>query len=93
MSIPSDPNYLPPKSSNIPPPQLNQPEGSYPTSYVDPTGAWAKFISTPGNPASAEDVKMFMQGLLKFFGVLIKQEQDAAKRAADKLKRAAQGDE
>lgn len=93
MSIPpTDPSQIPP---NIPaqPPTGPQEQSSPPTSYVDPTGAWSKFLGTPGNPASADDVKMFMQGILKMFNVLIQQQNEAAKRAADKLKKAIEGDD
>jgi hypothetical protein len=60
---------------------------------MDPTGAWAKFLSTPGHAATADDVKMFMKGMLKMFNVLIQQQNAAAQRANDKLKRAIEGDE
>ncbi len=93
MSIPSDPSQPPPKIPPQPPvsPQ-GQPTSQMPTSYVDPTGAWAKFLSTPGHQASAEDVKVFMQGMLKMFNVLIQQQNEAAKRAAEKLKKAIEGE-
>jgi hypothetical protein len=91
MSIPSDP--LKPPQQHIPPAPLQQPATDKPaTSYVDPTGAWAKFLSGPGGQATAEDVKMFLNGMLKMFNVLIQQQQRAAKRAADVLKKAAEGD-
>ena len=84
MSIPSD---IPPSSPPTPP--QNQPQ----TSSVDPTGAWAKFLSTPNQAASAEDVKMFIGGLLKMFNVLIQQQQASAKRAAQFQKDVIEGRE
>lgn len=84
-------------SKSFPPPfqptQPSQPSTNLPTSYVDPSGAWAKFLSTPGNPATAKDVQLFMNGLLKFFNVMIQQQQAATKRALDKLKKVAKGEE
>lgn len=91
MTTPIDPSQ-----SSVPPIQPQQPEQqppTLPTSYVDPTGAWAKFLSTPGHAASADDVKMFMQGLLKFFSVIIQQQQDAYKRSMEQLKKVEEGDE
>lgn len=84
---------------NIPPSEpaqqftpQNQP-GKFPTSNVDPTGAWAAFLSTPGHPASAEQVKVFMQGMLKMFNVLIQQQDAAVKKANERLKRSIEGKE
>lgn len=88
MTTPVDPTG----PSPIQPSQPSQPT-AYPTSYVDPSGAWAKFLSASGTPATAEDVKMFMNGLLKFFNVIIQQQQAAFKRSIDRLKKAEQGDE
>jgi hypothetical protein len=88
MSIPSDPSHHPAK---IPPaPHGAPPSEEKVTSYLDPTGAWAKFL---GPTATAEDVKMFMQGLLKDFNIIIQREREAAKRASDKLKRSIEGEE
>jgi hypothetical protein len=84
MSIPSN---LPPNTPPTPP--SNQP----PTSYMDPTGAWAKFLSTSGAPATAQDVKIFLQGIMKMFNVVIQQQQAAAARANEQLKKAASGEE
>jgi hypothetical protein len=94
MSIPSDPTQPPPNFPKPPPtgPQ-NQSPASQPTSYVDPTGAWAKFLSTPGHAASADEVKLFMEGMLKMFNVLIQQQNAAAKRASEQMKKAIEGDE
>ncbi len=93
MTIPSNP-LQPSPSPSIPPsgPQGTQPPTSEPTSYVDPSGAWAKFLSTSSGQATAQDVQMFMNGLLKMFSIVIQQQQEAAKRAADKMKQAAEGD-
>ncbi len=91
MSIPSNPFNMPP---NIPPSEpaqqftsQNQPE-KFQTSNADPTGAWAAFLSTPGHPASAEQVKAFMEGMLKMFNVIIQQQNQAVKKANERLKRA-----
>ena len=90
MTTPVDPNQgIPPTA----PPQPAEPPTNLPTSYVDPSGAWAKFLSTPGNPATAKEVQLFMNGLLKFFNVMIQQQQAATKRALDQLKKVAKGEE
>jgi hypothetical protein len=85
---------VPDPTKGIPPPippEPSKPVTALPTSYVDPTGAWAGFLSTPGHPASAQEVQLFMNGLLKFFNVLIQQQQDAAKRSLEKLKESEEG--
>ncbi len=90
MTTPVDPSQ-----PQTPPPIQPQPpeQQALPTSYVDPTGAWAQFLSTPGHKATAEDVQMFMRGLLKFFNVVIQQQQDSFKRSIDKLKQAEEGND
>ena len=87
MTIPSDP------SGNIPPPTPLNPQPEKTTSYVDPTGAWQKFLSAGGQQATADQVKMFLQGLLKMFNVLIQQQEAAAKRSAQRLKDAISGEQ
>jgi hypothetical protein len=91
MSIPSDPSHYPP---HIPPahptPQKAPAAGEKVTSYLDPTGTWAKFL---GPTATAQDVKMFMQGLLKDFNTIIQREKAAAKRASEQMKRSIEGNE
>ena len=62
-------------------------------SQIDPTGAWSKFLSTPSQVATPEEVKMFMQGMMKMFNVIIQQQDAAAKRARDKMKKAEQGED
>lgn len=84
MTTPIDPS----QSSPI---QPNMPQQS--RSYVDPTGTWAKFLGGSGMAATPKDVQMFMQGILKMFNVLLQQQNDAAKRAADALKKAETGEE
>ena len=90
MSIPTNPFDMPP---NIPPSQpftpQNQPD-QLPTSYMDPTGAWATFLSSAGTPATAEQVKQFINGMLKMFNLLI-EENEEAKKASQRLKRAIEG--
>lgn len=90
MTTPIDPTHgIPPPS----PSQPGEPKTSLPTSYVDPTGAWASFLSTPGKPATAHDVQLFMNGLLKFFNVIIQQQQAAFKRSMDRMKKVEKGEE
>jgi hypothetical protein len=91
MTTPIDPT----KGTPIQP-QPSQPAESstnLPTSYVDPTGAWAAFLSTPGHKATAHDVQLFMNGLLKFFNVIIQQQQASFKRSMDRLKKTEEGSE
>lgn len=83
MTTPIDP------SQNLPPIQSNPPEKS----SLDPTGAWSKFLSTPGHIATPEEVKMFMQGMLKMFNILIQQQNAAYKRSNEQLKKAAEGED
>jgi hypothetical protein len=95
MGIPSNSSQSPsnvPQQPTPPVPENEPPKGAS-VGNVDPTGVWAKFLSTPGNAASAEDVKMFMQGLLKMFNVLIQQQNQAAQRANEKLKKAIEGED
>ncbi len=68
--------------ASSPPPAL----ASAGPNSMDPTGVWAKFLSSPGHPATPKDIQMFIQGLLKSFNVLIQQSDAAAKRASDQIK-------
>lgn len=62
------------------------------TSFEDPTGVWTRFLSASGTPASPQDVHMFLSTLLKFFSkVILTQNEQAAKRSAQKLKDAMEG--
>lgn len=91
MSTPIDPSQ---SGSTPPPSQPTGPTGPGPQpSYIDPTGAWSKFLSTPSQVATPEEVKMFMQGMMKMFNVIIQQQDAAAKRASDKLKKAEEGED
>ena len=85
MTTPINPNPLPPNQ----PPSIQMP----PMANPDPSGTWAKFLGGSGGPASPEEVRMFVQGLLKMFNVMIQQEQKRAKEASEKLKRAAEGED
>lgn len=76
-------------SPEIPPMQPVTPT----TSRLDPTGAWSKFLTTPGGVASPEEVKMFINGIMKMFNVIIQQQTEAAKRASQKLKRSIEGED
>ena len=85
MTTPTDPAGNTPPVNPIPP--------TTPTSNVDPTGAWSKFLSTPGEAATADQVKQFLQGMMKMFNVIIQQQDAAAKRSAQRLKDAISGDQ
>jgi len=90
MSIPSDPI----QSGSTPPIQPGGgPQQQPAPSAMDPTGAWSKFLSVGGNIATPQEVKMFMQGMLKMFNVLIQQQNEAAQRAAERLKKAEEGEQ
>ncbi len=93
MSTPIDPS----QSGSTPPPSKPAgpigPEQAPQTSYIDPTGAWSKFLSTPSQIATPQEVKMFLQGMMKMFNVIIQQQDAAAKRASDKLKKAEEGED
>jgi len=86
MTSPTGPTQGPP---DIPPMQPTTPT----TSRLDPSGAWSKFLSTPGNVASPEEVKMFIQGIMKMFNVIIQQQNEAAQRASRHLKDVIEGKE
>lgn len=92
MTTPTDPTQ-----SNIPPytpPGQQPPLPSAPpeqTSYMDPSGKWAAFLSTPGNPATAQQVQMFMNTMLQFFSAMISQQQADMQQANQQLKNVAEG--
>jgi hypothetical protein len=88
MTIPPDPMQTPSPIQ----PGSQQPTPGTPSS-MDPTGAWSKFLSTPGGVASPEEVKMFMNGMLKMFNGIIQQQNEAHKRASDQLKKAIEGED
>jgi hypothetical protein len=96
--MPVDPSHSKPQSQpqnlKAPPPQVgglgNEPP---PKTYEDPAGVWSKFLSVHGNVATPEEVHMFIQGLLRMFNVIIQQQSEAAKRSAEVLKKAAEGEE
>ncbi len=60
---------------------------------IDPTGTWTKFLQqlSPGQPVTPEEVKLFQQGLEKWFGLEIARENRIMKEAMKKLKDSAQG--
>ena len=96
MSIPSDPS----KSPSVNPYPLtpaNQqptpPSGGAPGVNLDPTGVWTKFLSSGSMPATQEEVNAFIKGLLKTFNLLIQQQQKAAARAHEKMKKVIEGEE
>ena len=55
-------------------------------SNMDPLGIWQRFLSTAGNPAKPEDVKRFLETLMKYFNTLIAQQEKKALEAIKKLK-------
>lgn len=73
---------------NPPPSQFQQPQGSDP---MDPTGVWTKFLSTPGHPATQQQVQAFVGGLIKQLGLQIQNEMARAKKTAERMKRALEG--
>ncbi|GEM_PF-5351197 len=96
MSIPSDPSKPSPipaqpisPSNPSPPPS----PGTTSLSNIDPTGVWTKFLSASGTPATPEQVKAFIQGILKTFNLLIQQQQKAAARAHERMKKVIEGEE
>ena len=54
--------------------------------FSDPAGTWQKFLSMSGSPASKEDVQRFFKTLLNFFTLVLKQADDAHKRAMQQQK-------
>lgn len=96
MTFPIEPSQgspePPPSPQPIQPPQPGGPQQQGVPSSIDPSGIWSKFLSTSGNIASPEEVKMFMQGLLKMFNVIIQQQNQAAERAARQMKKAEEGE-
>ena len=86
MTTPINPS---PKSDGTPP--IQPPGLQQPAQNLDPSWVWSKFLSTPGHVATPQEVKMFMQGLLKMFNVIIQQQNEAYRRANEKLKKAAEG--
>jgi hypothetical protein len=89
MTIPSDPSQNRPAPSN----PANQEPISPGGGNVDPTGVWTKFLSAGGMVATPQEVKMFMQGMLKMFNVIIQQQNEAYQRSNEALKKAARGDD
>lgn len=58
-------------------------------SWEDPAGAWQKFL---GPTASARDVQMFIDQLMKFFSnVIMRQSNEASKRAYQAMKDSIEG--
>ncbi len=64
------------------------PVSNRPSADADPTGVWQKFLSVGSNQATPEQVKLFLNSLLKMFGVLIDQDARAFKRSMQRLKEA-----
>jgi hypothetical protein len=88
MKTPTDPT----QSSNIPI-QPGSPQQQPPaTSYLDPSGAWKKFLSAGGIDATPQEVQMFMQGILKMFNVLIQQQNASYQRSNEQLRKAEKGE-
>lgn len=81
-----------PKGS--PPPAAATPPAATSASFEDPTGVWTRFLSMSGTPASPEEVHIFLSTLLKFFSkIVLEQSDQAAKKAAERMKKAIHGDD
>jgi hypothetical protein len=62
------------------------------TSWEDPTGAWQRFLSVNGTPATPREVEIFIATLMKFFSnVIIAQSNKAAKESSQRMKDAIEG--
>jgi hypothetical protein len=79
------PSAPPPPEEPSPstPPTPGMPSGSPPpmTSWQDPSGVWAHFLSMGGQKATPQDVAVFFRTLLSFFNVIIQQNAAAAQRS------------
>ncbi len=78
------------------PPTPGEPPAASPSQPMplvpgDPAGVWQRFLTINGQQPSPEEVQLFVQGLLKFFNVMIQQQQASMQRANEQLKRVAQG--
>jgi len=89
MSIPS---ATPPTNPNPPSiqPQTSVSAPAETTSWMDPTGAWQKFL---GPTATPQDVQMFLQSLLKTFATQIQQDDAQMKKEAERQKRIIEGED
>ena len=92
MTIPDNPP--PPIPPPMPPSRSPAASGADPyeptfgtnPQLTDPTGAWQKFLSQSGTPATPQDVARFFNTLLSFFNLMIKQADDAHKRQMEQQK-------
>jgi hypothetical protein len=84
MSIPSNP-------SPLTPPSYPSTESQQPSSTVDPTGVWTRFLTTPQGSPTEDDVKKFLQGIMQMFSNIVKRDLAHAKENAEKLRKAAEG--
>jgi hypothetical protein len=58
---------------------------------IDPAGTWARFLSQGGTKATADDVKLFLQGFEKMLQVLVQRNAEAFKRSIKRSKEAQEG--
>ena len=81
-----------PTTPQTPPPGGAPPESTAQTQSIDPAGIWAKFLSTGGQQATPEEVKMFLQNYEKMLSVLVQQNQKAFARAQQQMREALEGE-
>ncbi|MEN9343923.1 MAG: hypothetical protein RLZZ453_710 [Chlamydiota bacterium] len=60
---------------------------------VDPSGVWTAFLSQGGHPPTPEQVKLFLQSLMKQMSLQIQHELQLQKEAARRLRRALEGEQ
>lgn len=81
----------------IPPsgPQPAQPQKSTPSSKneQETLKVWQTFLSKGGTPATEQQAKLFMNGLLKFFNTLVAQERARLSKANKHLRDVIEGKE
>ncbi|MDQ5956259.1 MAG: hypothetical protein ACH349_02680 [Candidatus Rhabdochlamydia sp.] len=80
----------------IPPsgPQPTQPQKPTPSSKdQEAIRVWQTFLSKGGTPATEEQAKLFMNGLLKFFNTLVAQERARLSKANKHLRDVIEGKE
>ena len=61
---------------------------------IDPTGAWTQFFQrlNPGQPVTPDEIKRFQMGMLRWFSLLIAQENRIWKASQEKMKRSMKGE-
>lgn len=76
------------------PSDASSPETGHTAAYsgknpMDPAGIWYRFFQqlNPSQPVTPQDVKAFQMGLMRWFNLLIAQENRAWKRTMDDMKK------